>query len=456
MPMGQWSPVYDWPQVAIHLHLLPNGKVMSWADENDSHQSMAPGSGIGFTVDIPPGGAPGPFSKITNDTTNVFCSAHSFLADGRLFVTGGEAGGNTGVADTNIYDFRTNTWEKVAPMNAPRWYPTNTTLANGDVLTVGGSIVEEINLIPQVWSVDRGWRDLADAQREVQLYSPMHLAPNGKVFMSGTSPLTAYLDTRGTGEWTDVAWHNWGRTRDYGSSVMYGDGKIIMIGGGDPPTNTAEIIDLYEDAPRWKWTAPMQYARRHMNATLMADGKVLVTNGTSSPGFNDATEAVLPAEVWDPQTGRWATMASAQIPRVYHSTAILLSDARVLVAGGGKPAPVNGVDNYNAEIFSPPYLFNGPRPEITTAPESIGYGQEFFIGTPDSSSIVKATWIRLSSVTHANNMNQRINHLAVTPASGGVNIVAPSNRNLTPPGHYMLFLINEKGVPSIAKIIQIV
>jgi hypothetical protein len=252
-----------------------------------------------------------------------------------------------------------------------------------------------------------------------------------------------------------VAVQNHNAIRDNGTSVIYDDGKVLVMGGGDPPTDTSETIDLTETTPRWKWTNPMKFPRRHLNATILADGRILATGGTSAPGFNDATGAVLPAEMWDPKTGIWTTMASLNVPRLYHSTAILLPDGRVLVAGGGRPAPVNGVDNLSAEIFSPPYLFDGPRPTIAGAPASIGYGGSFFVQTPDPANIVEATWIRLSSVTHGFNMSQRINHLHVAPASGGLNITAPSDPNLTPPGHYMLFLVNQKGVPSIAKIIQI-
>jgi hypothetical protein len=409
-------------------------------------------------VDIPPDGVPGTPVKILNKTTDLFCSGHTFLPDGRLFVTGGEITDGIGSADTNIFDWRDSSWQKVGSMKAGRWYPTNVTLPSGDVLTAGGQLdlIAGINPLPEVWNLSTGWRELTNAlSTHVDLYPRMHVAPNGKVFMSGIWAYTQYLDTDGTGAWSDVAMHTWDMSRDYGSSVIYDDGKVLVMGGGDPPTPTAETINLYDAAPRWKWANPMKYARRQLNATILADGKVLVTGGTSTPGFNDATQAVLPAEMWDPKTGAWTTMASMKVPRLYHSTALLLPDGRVLSAGGGQPAPVGGVNNFNAEIYSPPYLFKGPRPTITSAPASVNYGEKFFVETPDATDVAKATWIRLSSVTHAFNMNQRVNHLGVAAASGGVNIVAPTDKNLTPPGHYMLFLINGRGVPSIAKIVQI-
>lgn len=459
--VGQWSPVYAWPQVAINLNLLPDGRLLSWADDDDAdyHRTGARGSGKSkaFVVPIPTDGVPGTPINVFNDTTNLFCSGQSFLPDGRLLVAGGHLRfDGDGAPDTNIFDYRTLGWQKVESMNAGRWYPTVTSLANGEMLVIGGlRDPNTINDLPQVWKVGGGWRDLTGAKvSNLAGYAPMHLAPNGQVFVSNSN-MTKYLDTANTGKWTDVAWHNYNGQRDYGTSVVYDDGKVLTMGGGDPPTATAEIIDLNAAEPRWQWTGTMRYARRQLNATIMADGKILVTGGTTSPGFNDAAGAVLAAESWDPANGRWTTLASMKVPRLYHSTALLLPDGRILSAGGGRPAPVNGVDNENVEIFSPPYLFNGPRPQLTRAPESIGYGQSFVAETPDKADIQKVTFIRLSAVTHSFNMNQRINYLAFNQAANGISITGPSDPRLTPPGHYMLFLINSKGVPSVAKIMQI-
>jgi hypothetical protein len=152
--------------------------------------------------------------------------------------------------------------------------------------------------------------------------------------------------------------------------------------------------------------------------------------------------------MWDPATGKWTTMDSITVYRGYHSTALLLPDGRVLSAGGEQTGA-------SAEIYSPPYLFKGARPTITSGPSSVKYGQVFLVSTPDAANISQVTWIRLSSVTHSFNQNQRLNHLQFAQASGGLNITAPANANLAPPGHYMLFLVNSNGVPSVASIIQI-
>ena len=266
---------------------------------------------------------------------DVFCAGHSFLADGRLFVAGGHIQNGVGLANASIYNPFVDVWTRLPDMNAGRWYPTVTVLANGDVLVVSGSVdgIVGTNTVPQVFQFASGtWRNLAELGMD--LYPQMFLAPNGKVFNSGPSPTTRYLDTAGSGTWSFVA-NRVGPYRDYGSAVMYAPGKVLVMGGGDPPTNTAEVIDLNQPSPTWRAVGSMAFARRQLNATLLPDGTVLVTGGTSSPGFSDPAGAVPAAELWNPMTEQWTTLASSSgIPRVYHSTALLLPDGRVLSMGG--------------------------------------------------------------------------------------------------------------------------
>ena len=168
--------------------------------------------------------------------------------------------------------------------------------------------------------------------------------------------------------------------------------------------------------------------------------------------------------MWDPKTGHWTLLASEDVDRCYHSTAILLPDATVLSAGGGEYSPRNnGQQNdpsethKDAQIFKPPYLFRaGPRPEILSAPDEVTYGQTFTVATSDPGQVAQVNWVRLSSVTHSFNTNQRINFLKFTAggATGSRSLRRPS-ANLCLPGHYMLFVLNKDGVPSIAKMIRI-
>jgi hypothetical protein len=438
---GEWGPVLSWPFKATHASLLSNGKVLAWPPYSNGDNAHV-------------------WDPVTNTFTtspkagyNIFCSGHSHLADGRLLVSGGQIGAILyGVPNVSIYDPIADSWTRTPDMHAPRWYPTNTTLANGDVLVTSGQTdpARGYNGLPQIWQAATGdWQDLSSAQLIVPLYPRMFLAPNGKVFYAGESPQSRYLSTTGTGQWSLVAKTNFPTVRDYGSAVQYGDGKILIMGGGSPPTATAEVIDLTALTPAWRTVASMAYPRRQCNATLLPNGKVLVTGGTSGKGFNDQTNPVLAAELWDPESETWTTLASQTGYRGYHSVALLLPDATVLIAGGDP-------NMASAQRFSPPYLFNGPRPTISSAPANVNYGATFSVGTADAVNIAQVTWLRLGSVTHAFNQDQRFNNLTFTVASStGLNVIAPANPNLAPPGDYMMFAVNSAGVPSVARFVRL-
>jgi hypothetical protein len=435
---GQWTTLTTLPFFPVHSHLLPTGRVMIW-----------PGDAISGNDPRLWNPADQSVTTLAKPGYDLFCSGHAFLADGRLFVAGGHIQSYVGLPKASLYNPFSNTWAAAPDMNAGRWYPTVTTLANGDALVVGGTVDNTIgtNTLPQVYeTATNTWRSLTNARITLDLYPMMFLAPNGKVFMAAPTQWTRYLDTSGTGAWSFVASRKFG-LRDYGSAVMYGEGKILVLGGGYTPTNTAEVIDLNQPSPTWRFVAPMSIARRQVNATLLPDGTVLVTGGTSGAGFNNTTTPVYPAELWDPATETWRTLASARVPRLYHSGAVLLPDGRVLSTGGNNyPTP---------EAFSPPYLFKGARPTMSAVPPTIGYGQHFSVQSPEATRITKVTLIRITSVTHAFNMDQRLSALSFTRVSGALDIVAPATANIAPPGHYLLFIVDDSGVPSVGSVVRL-
>ncbi|HEY9015631.1 MAG TPA: galactose oxidase early set domain-containing protein, partial [Gemmatimonadales bacterium] len=187
--------------------------------------------------------------------------------------------------------------------------------------------------------------------------------------------------------------------------------------------------------------------------TVLPTGEVLVTGGVQGADFDDVSKPVHAAELWNPTTGQWTTLASNAITRGYHGTSLLLPDGRILNAGSGEGA--GAPDEFNAELFSPPYLFRGARPTITSAPAEIGYGSQFRIETPDAAGITKVSFIRLGAVTHAYDQNQRFLPLTFTADPSGLTVTAPSSSNRAPPGHYMVFILNGADVPSVAKIVRI-
>ena len=495
---GQWGDPFTLPNVAIHAHVLPAGLVLMWGRRDNPQQSLDTDPASALAPGLPPASpatctpflwnpgngntTPTPQPTLNDDATNsnLFCSGHAFLPDGRLLVAGGHLADSHGLNQATIYDPAADTWTPTATMDDGRWYPTAITLPSGSVLVLSGSYLDPTqnlvvnNVIPQVWDNGNFTAVASIPGAAFDLFPRIHVASTGLLYLTSLVQ-TWSLDVSGAGTWTAVP----GAVQpnglcDYAPSVLYDVNKVLFVGGGNPPTVNAETIDLSQPQRGWVATSPMNFARRQHNATTLPDGTVLVTGGTrggGAPGtaeaFNnlDPGQPVHIAELWDPQTGQWTTLAAEQTDRCYHSTAVLLPDGRVLSAGGGEfilnegtPQQVaNGPQDthYDAQLFSPPYLFKGPQPQITSAPDSVQYSATFEIGTAQPQHIATVSLIRLSSVTHSFNASQRINFLPFQVTGGTLTATAPPNANVCPPGHYMLFIVDQQGVPSVAEIIQV-
>ena len=482
--IGSWDRVIALPNVPIHTHVLPTGKVLFWGRRNPPGTPDFPSLNQRQTHSFiwDPANPLAPAKPTSNQPTdskgnsiNLFCAGHTFLEDGRLLVTGGHLFDSQGLSSSTFYDPITDKWTAGPTMNKGRWYPTAVTLPDGRVFVCSGSFpsgplqpppnANQINNTSQILE-NGSWNDLTDFQEQLPLFPRLHVAPDGSLFMSGLLATSFFfVDFEGSnrGKWVPGATRQAGNS-DYAPSVMYDVGKVIFIGGG-LPTNTVETIDLTAPRPAWAKSAPMKFRRRQHNATLLPDGTVLVTGGTQGTGFDnldaDPLQPIHTPELWDPLSGTWTQMAPEEKDRCYHSTAVLLPDGRVFSGGGGEYAPEIGVSNptinshADAQLFSPPYLFKGARPIITKAPAKVVYGGTFEVETPAPTEISRISWIRLPSVTHSFDQNQRINFLGFQRGSRQVTVTAPANGNICPPGHYMLFLLNQNNVPSTAAIIQI-
>jgi galactose oxidase-like protein len=184
---------------------------------------------------------------------------------------------------------------------------------------------------------------------------------------------------------------------------------------------------------------------------VLPTGEVLATGGTGGTTGNDLTQAAHAAEVWNPSTGQCSTLASNVVSRGYHATSILLPDGRVLHSGSGDAS--NQVDERNAEIFSPPYLFHGPRPVITAAPAEAHYGTYAKVSTPDPAAITRVTLIRLGAATHAFDMGQRFQQLSFSRTATQIKAAIPASRTARRRGTTCSFcLLNARQVPSVGAI----
>ena len=447
--VGKWEAPRSTPAIGLHMSQLPNGRALLWGHGGEP-QLWNPAGG---------------FTQVTNNTcsnpTNceLFCSGHSFLADGRLLVAGGHnesLGDNNGLKQASVFDG--TSWQATGPMTYPRWYPTLVTLGNGSVVALSGNQAPSTPAtIPERFD-GTFWTALTGASLSIPLYPRAFVEPkNGNIFIAGEG-VSRFLNPTGAGSWSS------GPTRvvsdrSYGSAVML-DSKVLYVGGGggggcpgNQPQRSAEIIDLAAATPSWALTGSMAIARRQTNATILADGQVLVTGGSSQCGFTNESGAAFAAEIWNPTTGLWTTMANAGVVRVYHSTTGLLPDGRVFSTGSGDGGGVT--QQFTYEIFSPPYLFKGSRPTYNLARTDMHYGIPFSVATANATSIRKVTLIRLASSTHAFDMGQRLNTLAYTVAADGLSLTVtpPAAGRIAPPGPYRLFILNDKGVPSVAQTI---
>jgi hypothetical protein len=456
--LGQWAAAVNlctYPcTVGGSAAVLNNGKVLFYylpgAKSNGGSQAqlLDPITGISTNVSLPFAG-------------DIFCSGLSILPTGKVLVTGGNLQGTCprggcGTTTTVLFDPGLSTWTAVQNMAYTRWYPSSVELTDGTVLELSGSDVtgkvvqaamESYNYTASTWTT---LPTAANMPSDVlQPYPRMAMLPTGKVLLASPAAHT-YLFDPVANLWSSVGNFNFG-SRFFAphvllpglEQVMVAGGSLSHLNGGDTATNTVEMIDMSVATPQWSYIAPMNYGRINANLVLLADGTVLAVGGGAGNGAY--ANPVFAAEVYDPKTGAWTVLASQAVQRTYHSTAVLLPDGRVVSAGSDNSTPTQ----VTYEIFSPPYLFNGPRPLIKAAPTSLTYGAKFNISSPNAATITRVALIRPGATTHADNFDQRYVDLTFTHSAGTIQATAPANGSQAPPGYYMLVIVNSTGIPSV-------
>jgi hypothetical protein len=457
---GQWEGPYDWPVVAVHATLLPNGRVLAYDSVgNQPTESYQQHTFTRATIWNP--GNNSHTSVNANTGYNVFCSGLTLLNDGRVFLAGGNLNNLLeGINKTHIFNPSNNSWSIEGTMQAARWYPSTTALYNREILITGGGPTT-----PEIRSTNGALRTLPGANADIaadRVYSWLKQAPDGRVAYLGPASTLRYLNPTGNGSWASFAERD-GQYRSYGSYATYNLGRVLITGGGARNPSSV-LVNLNNNSVQG--TSAMNRQRLQHNLTVLADGKVLATGGmqNTDQGLVDVNNGVFEAESWNPANGQWTLLSSMQVTRQYHSIALLLPDGRVLSAGGGICGACQQQSYLakNAEIFSPPYLFKkdgsgqlAARPGITSAPGNLNYGQAFNIATVEAANVTKVSLVRFGGVTHSSNMDQLYVPLKFTRGNGTIRATPPSNAKAAPPGYYMLFIHNNQGVPSVAKILKL-
>ncbi len=437
----------NWPLIPIHATLTPDGRVVTYGNKG--------GGNLIYDVWDPESGLVGGHITLPNQTqTDIFCGAQVVLPQsGSIFLAGGKllnAPNYTGTNATNLFDYTNNTLTRGNDLNRARWYSTATSLVNGEIYIQGGKGGADF---PEVRDTSGNFRLLTGAPTTGYFwdYPRDFVAPDGRVFGFDNRGTMYYVATSGLGSVVAMGKLSPTYTALTASAVMYQPGKILQFGG---KWNGALVIDLTSMTPSWHLTGNLSSVRQWVNGTVLADGRVLATGGSAVA--NTLTGVNNSAEIWDPTTGTWVVGASSATARLYHSFALLLPDASVLVGGGGHPGPLT---NLNAEIYYPPYLYTSAgafaaRPSIDLAPDTLDIGQSFTMNVT-ASTVSRVTIVKTGAVTHSFNMDQRFLELPFTATGGTLSVLAPTRASDAPPGYYLLFAIDDQGVPSVGKIVKI-
>ncbi|MER7173036.1 galactose oxidase-like domain-containing protein [Streptomyces mesophilus] len=470
------------PVRSMHSVVLHNGKILLIAGSGNDQAAFAAGKFTSAVYD-PKNGT---YKQIPTPK-DMFCAGHVQLSDGKVLVMSGTKGfpsadgtiGYQGYKDSYIFDPATEQYIKTNDMNEGHWYPSATVLGNGDVISFGGLkedstgavVAEKFSQAQQKWlpinEVNQTWSYWG-------LYPAMILMQDGRLFYSGSH--TFGNGTPGTGASiydydantiTDVPGLRLKDERDESASVLLPpaqDQKVITMGGGNNEKNPVanrlvDIIDLKNPNPQYvqgpdiplgtvdqglgKREQTGAEGKMYVSAVLLPDGKVLETGGA----MHDRADPVYETSIFDPETETFDQVATDPEERGYHSSAFLLPDGRVMTTGDN---PGNGSWNHDVSIYSPSYLFKGPRPKITSLIDkqwTYGDTQRITVDRP----IAKAELIRPAAVTHSSDPNQRFVDLPLTVDGNNIDLNVTSNPNMAPPGWYMLFAVDANGVPSIAE-----
>jgi hypothetical protein len=512
--VGQWTQApFNLPNYAVHAAMLPTGKILFWGIPffndftNRGEASLwDPALGYGpaaFTdVDPPlvdPDGPQGPQGMVP---APIYCAGQSFLPSGELLVTGGNLAytwkdsrysspGGTPFAFT--FDPWTERWTQQPSMNQGRWYPSQLELGDGTTLLVGGYSDRipgginnsdiEVFVPPAVRGGIGTIGRYGSAQRETNLYPHLATLPNGDALLAGPGDMdSAILPMSQLGQ-GPLAWQQLGKTSGYrigGSAVMSpvqrdGSWKVTQLGGYGtiPEANglsaasaDAETLDGSNLGGGWQSDGTLQLGRSFQNTVLLPDESMVTIGGGIGFTATNGNWSIDPSgerrrvEVFDPATRTWKLGPAQLEDRSYHSVALLMPDGRVWSAGDDRyPLASDGMKSRSetAEIYSPPYLFRGPRPAFDTAPTAAKYNHEIPVTMSGSGAAAqKFVLIAPGATTHGADMQQRVVPLRVDGQVGNAfTLRAPLRSEMAPPGNYMLFALSDTGVPAVARWIRL-
>lgn len=524
---GKWKYVGNTGVSAMHLTLIRPTKVLIIDKAGINPEALVSNGRYAYSTlyDLTTN-----TYRVLNLFTNTFCSAGAYLANGTMVETGGAedtAGEKNGFQTVRLIDGcddATCDWlEFPNELDTARWYNTMASLPDGRVINVGGSTKaaainrEDIenptiefypkegislkiqflndsfpfNLYPTVillpGPAGQNWLFLA-ANKKAQIWDfvTKETVKNLPDIPGGprTYPLT------GTGALIPLTYEN-----DYKAEILVCGGGTDMKNRDAPAENTCERIDLSKSNPEWEedeFGPNMPTGRLMPDVIHMPDGKLLYVNGAgvgmagwdkpakdNTPRLHTSNKPTKNPLLYDPKEklgSRWSKFAEDPLPRVYHSSATLIPDGTVFVAGSNPNRYYCGPDecefptDHRAEVFVPPYLLKGiPRPKITKVADHIKLNDEEAIPVKYGETVpvsidIDADEVELTAsishmgfVTHSQHMSARVVKLKIenikkTDTGFTMDITMPPHENIFPPGRHIYLFILNKGTPGISAI----
>jgi hypothetical protein len=381
------------------------------------------------------------------------------------------------------YEFNplTEQYERVGDMQEQRWYPTLIALTDGTVAAVSG-LDGAGQVVPGVTEIyDPATREWS-TRPELEQYFPTYpsiftTAEDDLLFYTGSNAGYGPADKgRDPGFWdlqtnafTPVPGLRDPDLMETSGSTWAGpvqNQRLMVVGGGavgDSPLSTAriDIIDLTADEPTFTPGPSLKAGTRYPILVQLPDDTTLITGG--SGGYRGRGKSHLyHAYLYHPETNSLTDVASPTVGRDYHSEGLLLPDGRVIVLGSN-PLFTDEADTIVApfeqriEIYTPAYLYQpgATRPQILGGPTTAALGETLTFQTSDPERIASARLIHPGVSTHVTDVDQRSVALDIIRRDGSIEFTVPGNPGIMLPGPYMLFLVSDAGVPSVASWVHI-
>ncbi|KAJ3103645.1 hypothetical protein HDU97_009984 [Phlyctochytrium planicorne] len=515
--IGSWSLAnFQTGVVGIHAALLPENRVILYERFHGLHApSIYPANPFTFVERIGQSEVSaevdldlGKFEPKHADSSP-FCSGAAQMANGSILVVGGDGDnvGNGYIKDGRFairqYTHESG-WVEIGQLHQSRWYPTVTMVDHDRYLIVGGhkeSYVptdpERSNPTLEFWPPHPAGvvhvPILTDTY-PFNTYPVVFLLPSGKVFMlAGIRSCILDLSNMTMKELPQLQNPLLEPSRSFpysSQSVMLpltprnNFTATVMICGGTEKSGKASTscstIRPDDKNPQWKNIEDMPVPRVMGDLVLLPSkklyftfdstdfvkaGKIVNVNGAKwgtadgPAGFGKSKDPAFEAVLFDPEADEsvspWKVMAGATVPRLYHSTALLLQDGRVATFGSDQQNYADASKDpfeYRIEYFWPPHISDPNRPKLIKAPNELKCGQvfevEYSIPKGNVAGDIKVVLIRYGTATHSTNMDSRLVELVSPPEMNRLLVQAPANGNIAPSGNWMLFVVNGN-LPSV-------